>query len=466
MSGSELASPLLPMEQARYGSLGPDGKEPLPSSGSVNWAPPRVRRRTSVRVIRSGGVIGETMFRARATQRKVRRQLRASMRLEQSGERRPRGNHTWLYSMLNASSKKPQAVAYKYAMAIMILFDTFCFIISTVVSVQRRFKTEFYVLEGFVSSLFLVEYILRLVVVTQSRRYRDPRWGRLRYAMSLAAIIDLTSFLPFFIEIIFSRALPTLTYLRMFRLVRILKTESYAAACASAARVVRFNSEILVVAFLMCGILLLGTSTVLYYLRPGLGSQEDDMANFYSIPDCMYLAILMLTGQGVPDGVLPWYTKIIVVVTAVFSVALFTIPSSMLTWGFEAEAARLAKRRYLRLKARQRGEELTSSSDSSSVTTDNKSDDEYERIYADIESSDSGGNSVPKAPVAASAAAATAAERNKLDRRPSSVLLTSTGGGHILGQILKQLKTQTARIAALEAEISGLRKTVAGRDLR
>merc|ERR1719356_2111445 len=54
----------------------------------------------------------------------------------------------------------------------------------------------------------------------------------------------------------------------------------------------------------------------------------------------MYLAIMMLTGQGQPDGVLPWYTKLIVVVTAIFSVAQFAIPASMLTWGFEAEASR------------------------------------------------------------------------------------------------------------------------------
>ena len=54
--------------------------------------------------------------------------------------------------------------------------------------------------------------------------------------------------------------------------------------------------------------------------------------------------VLMLTGrsfccawQGVPDGELPWYTKLIVALTAMFSVPVFVIPSSMLTWGFEAE---------------------------------------------------------------------------------------------------------------------------------
>ena len=59
----------------------------------------------------------------------------------------------------------------------------------------------------------------------------------------------------------------------------------------------------------------------------------------------------MLTGQGEPEGALPWYTKLVVAITAVFSVAVFAIPASMLTWGFEAEAARLmAKSRERRLR--------------------------------------------------------------------------------------------------------------------
>eukprot|EP01052_Picozoa_sp_SAG31_P006311 SAG31_NODE_288_length_18400_cov_55.018851_14_plen_63_part_00 len=53
----------------------------------------------------------------------------------------------------------------------------------------------------------------------------------------------------------------------------------------------------------------------------------------------------MLTGQGQPDGELPWYTKVIIVATAMFSIALFAIPAGMLTWGFEAEAERLFRKK-------------------------------------------------------------------------------------------------------------------------
>jgi hypothetical protein len=78
----------------------------------------------------------------------------------------------------------------------------------------------------------------------------------------------------------------------------------------------------------------------------------------------------MLTGQGTPTGTLPWYTKCIVVLTAIFSVPIFVIPAGMLTWGFEAEAERLMRkrrdRRRKRKLAKTSGQRVDTSSSSSS----------------------------------------------------------------------------------------------------
>lgn len=80
---------------------------------------------------------------------------------------------------------------------------------------------------------------------------------------------------------------------------------------------------------------------------------SNDAEDFNSIPATMYLCVLMLTGQGEPEGELDSLNKLIVVFTAVGSVAVFAIPASMLAWGFEAEAERLVR---LRTKAMERKE--------------------------------------------------------------------------------------------------------------
>jgi hypothetical protein len=102
-------------------------------------------------------------------------------------------------------------------------------------------------------------------------------------------------------------------------------------------RVFYFNQEIMIVAGLLGLYLVLFTSIAMYYLRPRGNdvTMVDDPGDFDSIGSTMVLSLLMLTGQGGPSGQLPWYTQCVVLMTGMFSVAMFAIPASMLTWGFE-----------------------------------------------------------------------------------------------------------------------------------
>eukprot|EP00429_Kryptoperidinium_foliaceum_P132858 CAMPEP_0176286654 /NCGR_PEP_ID=MMETSP0121_2-20121125/53018_1 /TAXON_ID=160619 /ORGANISM="Kryptoperidinium foliaceum, Strain CCMP 1326" /LENGTH=166 /DNA_ID=CAMNT_0017627219 /DNA_START=128 /DNA_END=625 /DNA_ORIENTATION=+ len=93
----------------------------------------------------------------------------------------------------------------------------------------------------------------------------------------------------------------------------------------------------------------------------------------------MYLSTLMLTGQGGPEGDMPWYTKGVVLLTGIFSIGMFAIPASMLTWGFEAEAERMAQVAYAKRRQPQTNAEQDNWSFSSE---DYSTDEEYVRIIA------------------------------------------------------------------------------------
>lgn len=178
------------------------------------------------------------------------------------------------------------------------------------------------------SCIFLVEYILRIVTITEKSKFRQygPILGRLYYAFwTFGAWVDLLATSPFFIEQITGLDLPQLTVLRIFRLFRILKTESYVRAMDAVYRVIYYNSAILYVATLVCIFLTMVTAVLLYLLRPPV----DEERNFTSITATLYMSVLLLTGQGGPDGDLPWYTKAVILLTSIFSVAMFAIPSSM-----------------------------------------------------------------------------------------------------------------------------------------
>lgn len=289
--------------------------------------------------------------------------------------------HSFLYTVLSPSSNKPQATIFKRFISTIILLDLCLFVLSTDQPIMDKSPLFFHATEGIASSIFLVEYIARLWTITEKKKYKElgPLKGRLAYASTFAAIIDLMAALPFFLEIPTGWNLPTLTYLRFFRLFRILKTEGFVRALDAVHRVIWFNREILYVATVLCFFLVMITSVLLYYFRP---RNIQDAEDFQSIAATCYLAMLMLTGQGGPDGDLPWYTKAVVLLTSVFSVAMFAIPASMLTWGFEAEAARMAKRQRRRVLEQRQSTSATLSSSTDSDHEIDTTDEEYFKIIA------------------------------------------------------------------------------------
>ena len=301
-------------------------------------------------------------------------------------EPRKHGHHSFLYTMLSPHSKRWQAIFFKHFITAVILMDLILFILSTDEAFTYLSDRFYHAAEGIASTIFLFEYLGRVYTITEKKKYRElgPITGRLAYMRTFSAIIDLVAAIPFFLEIPTGWHLPTLTYLRFIRLFRILKTEDYMRAFDAVYRVVYYNRQILYVACLVCISLVLVTSILLYYCRP-----QGDKVNplFESLGDTMYMSTLMLTGGGGPDTEdLPWYTKAVVLLTSVFSVAMFAIFASMLTWGFEAEAERMAKQARKRVLKRREMEKSGSfnesyfSSSSEEESDGNTTDEEYFKI--------------------------------------------------------------------------------------
>ncbi|KAA8497228.1 Potassium voltage-gated channel subfamily KQT member 1 [Porphyridium purpureum] len=261
--------------------------------------------------------------------------------------------HSWLYLTLSSRSVTPAAKVYRIFVLVLILLCGLAYIFSTSEEFLQRYHPVLFVFEAFSSTIFLVEYIARMVVITEKTKYEHPLWGRLRYAIEFRAIVDLISCLPFFIERLFPLSLPTLTGVRIFRLSRIFRTDGWAHSFGAVHRVLFFHRHILFMSLMLCVMLVVSTGFLLHIFRPPQGDDEQ----FASMLATMYLSTLMLTGQGGPEGEgFPAYTKVVIIITATFSVAIFAVPSSMLIFGFEAEAERqVIKDHKRRLKLAKNG---------------------------------------------------------------------------------------------------------------
>ena len=84
-------------------------------------------------------------------------------------------------------------------------------------------------------AIFTIEYLLRIWAVVEEPEFSHAIYGRIKYIFSFFGIVDLLAILPFYIEIIlFGLTTPSdtddnfsMTFIRVFRLLRVLKAEKY-----------------------------------------------------------------------------------------------------------------------------------------------------------------------------------------------------------------------------------------------
>ena len=75
-------------------------------------------------------------------------------------------------------------------------------------------------------TIFTLEYVVRIWTCTEYPEYSNPVTGHLRFALSPFMLIDLASFLPFYIPI-WGLDLRMIRVVRLFRLFRLMKMGRY-----------------------------------------------------------------------------------------------------------------------------------------------------------------------------------------------------------------------------------------------
>eukprot|EP00931_Biecheleriopsis_adriatica_P000848 TRINITY_DN100975_c0_g1_i1.p1 TRINITY_DN100975_c0_g1~~TRINITY_DN100975_c0_g1_i1.p1 ORF type:complete len:490 (+),score=79.17 TRINITY_DN100975_c0_g1_i1:58-1527(+) len=258
--------------------------------------------------------------------------------------RRPRPRaKSFIYQMLSPRSSSMSSRLYRVFMLVLIVGNLVAFLASTNHHVYMKFGFVFNTVEAVTSYLFVIDYVLRVATITEDKVYvaKGPLWGRLSWAFSCEGLLDALSILPYFIDTLaLDNVLPSFTWVRIFRVFLLFRTSRYARAMNTVTRVLWVNSEILGVSLFLVAFMLLFTSSLLWTTA----SPEEREANgITDIISAMYLAVLMLTGQGTPEGDLPAISKFVVMITAFLSVPFFAVPAAMVTWGFEGEAERLAQ---------------------------------------------------------------------------------------------------------------------------
>ncbi len=231
----------------------------------------------------------------------------------------------WLYVQLDPSAWQGSGLspANRVVAATIVLSVLMVIVESEPLWVEGR-AALFQWLEFATGAVFLIEYVARLWVSVESPRY-GPGWaGRLRYAVSPAAVLDLVAVSPLLLPMAGSEAY----VLRLGRLIRVLRlaklgrSSSLLTAIGEAVRPRRYE---LMTSVCIALVLMLLTSTLMYMVKGG--SQPE---SFGSIPRAMWWSIATLTTVGYGDAVpLTPLGKMLAGITAITGIGLIAMPTGI-----------------------------------------------------------------------------------------------------------------------------------------
>lgn len=203
-----------------------------------------------------------------------------------------------------------------------------CVVFETVTSVHALFATEFYVIDIMAFTIFTIEYIARVYSAPENPKFhhRKARWAHVR---SGQAIIDLLAILPFLLESLVGQHLD-LRFLRVFRLMRMLKLTRYTSAMETLHKVILREWQVIFASVFVMMLLVVLTASLGYLFEHP--AQPD---KFENIPQSIYWAVVTLASVGYGDiSPITPMGRALTVVLALVGIGIFAIPAGLLASAF------------------------------------------------------------------------------------------------------------------------------------
>lgn len=218
---------------------------------------------------------------------------------------------------------------FDIAILTLIFLNVVAVILGSVNSLQQRWSNAFEGFELFSVAAFTLEYGARLWSCTADAHFSNALLGRIRFSMRTMSLIDLLAILPFYLPFL-GFDLRSLRVLRLLRIFRVAKVGRYYSSLNLIKEVFKSKREELVLTTVLMGLLLIVSSTLLYYCE----NQVQPKA-FSSIPATMWWAVATLTTVGYGD-IYPITVlgKLCASIIAILGIGMFALPTGILGAGF------------------------------------------------------------------------------------------------------------------------------------
>jgi len=229
---------------------------------------------------------------------------------------------------------------YDYINAFSIIINLVVSIMYTYADLRERYRTVFLWVEGVMVAFFGMDYILR--VYTAKFLYPDEpeTLAVMKYIFSFTGIVDLLSFLPYYLPIFFPAGTVAFRMIRIVRIFRLFKINAYYDSLSVITAVIKGKRQQLISSVFIILILMLASSLCMYSLENE--AQPEVFSNAFS--GIWWAASTLLTvgyGDIYPITIMG---KVFGICISFLGVGMVAIPTGIISAGFVDQYSNLKKR--------------------------------------------------------------------------------------------------------------------------
>ena len=235
------------------------------------------------------------------------------------------------------AAKDTLSRGFDIAITVLILINIAVMILSTFNGLDA-FQNFFYAVEMITVIIFTIEYLARLY--TADFLYPGEKKGKaiVRFIFSFYGMIDLLSFLPYYLPFTTTMGVAVFRLLRVFRIFRLFKINSQFDAFNVIVRVIKDKSKQLMSSVVLILMFMLASSLLMYSVENeaqpevfenALSGLWWSMATIFTIG---YGDITPVTAVG----------KLLAVLISFLGVGMVAIPTGIISAGFVEQFAKLS----------------------------------------------------------------------------------------------------------------------------
>ena len=255
--------------------------------------------------------------------------------MEGSSKNTTLGLREKVFSVVSPLSGATASRIFNGCISALILISVALIIIDTF-DVPAEFKYFSLIGQGVITTIFTVEYLLRLWTSDLMRPQLPPGKARLKFVFSLHSAIDLLAILPYWLFIGVPFDPRFLGAFRVLRIMRLLRIGFYSKALAVVGSVLRSSARSLFSTFLLLVLLMLVASILMYNAE--FEAQPEVFDNALS---GFWWAMQTITTIGYGD-IYPvtLLGKAIGIIIALLGIGMIAIPTGIISASFVAYGKR------------------------------------------------------------------------------------------------------------------------------